>query len=594
MRTATRQDTAGFDAITVEGREYPDYPGIAEWYADLAATGSIPVCKWTRLTAERFLRMRERAESGKADYWWSPEHIVDVCSFQEKLPHVEAFTGALTLEPWQIFSDAAIWGFRRHSDGGRLVTRVSEYVPRKHGKSLRTAMRAHFVMTCEGEPGPLGFIGAATKDQASKVFDPMKKLAERSPALREHFGITATLDEIRYGCNGGVVYRMTSKAESQDGHNPHLVIMEELHAQDAGLIEVMQSALGGRSNPLLLSISTAGRTAMGIGWENWRWIQRILEGEVARDRAEHVFGLIYTIDEDDEERLHEEEVIRKANPGYPVAPRREAVKQELTDSQATPGALAEFKRTRFNIWSRAANALLRQDDWARCADKYLTRDEYLGKPGFAGADLASRNDLAATCLLFEDGPTIAAFWRYYICEGAPVFEQSPELATLYLSWADAGWLRITPGAYIDFNLIRDDLIADLERHGITRVGVDDWQANQFIADLQAEGYEPVAVKKTARNITEPTDEILARVKDQTFIHDGNPISEWCATNVVAFRDENDNILPKRDKTKPLDKIDGFDALVNANAVRLTYREERQVSVYERRGLLGADEEEKRA
>ena len=50
---------------------------------------------------------------------WSPEHVQDVCSFIERLPHVEGrwTTATIQLQPWQVFILAACYGFRQ---AGRL------------------------------------------------------------------------------------------------------------------------------------------------------------------------------------------------------------------------------------------------------------------------------------------------------------------------------------------------------------------------------------------------------------------------------------------------------------------------------------------
>src|SRR5262245_26792883 len=97
--TGLRQDVK-LPPIEVEGVEVPDYPAIAIWYAEHVVAGDILTCRMIRLAAERFLRMLERAERqqfqrGETAFWWSPDHVVDVCDFEEKLPHVEGYSGDL-------------------------------------------------------------------------------------------------------------------------------------------------------------------------------------------------------------------------------------------------------------------------------------------------------------------------------------------------------------------------------------------------------------------------------------------------------------------------------------------------------------------
>src|SRR5262245_48315058 len=83
LGTGLRQDVK-LPQIAIEGVEVPDYPGIAIWYAEQVVTGDILTCRMIRLAAERFLRMLGRAERqqfqrGETAFWWSPDHVVDVC-----------------------------------------------------------------------------------------------------------------------------------------------------------------------------------------------------------------------------------------------------------------------------------------------------------------------------------------------------------------------------------------------------------------------------------------------------------------------------------------------------------------------------------
>ncbi len=62
---ASRQALDKGATVKIEGKEYPDYVGIALRYADLIASQKYPACRYLRLGAERFLRQYEAATSGK-------------------------------------------------------------------------------------------------------------------------------------------------------------------------------------------------------------------------------------------------------------------------------------------------------------------------------------------------------------------------------------------------------------------------------------------------------------------------------------------------------------------------------------------------
>lgn len=578
---------------TAEGVEvevdFPDYAGIALWYAEMVASNKVSACLWTRLAAERFIRMVEQAESGKAPYFWSPMDVVDVCSFEERMPHVEAFEGLLELQPWQIFGNAGIWGLRRKDTGARLVRYASEWVPRKHGKSLRSATRLHYCMTCEGEVGPTGYIGAATENQANRVFAPARALVDKCENFADAFAVKTTSKFIRYETNGGLVEKLTSIGENQDGYNPHIVVMEELHAQKYDVYQVMRSAFGARKNPLFMTISTAGRRAGGLGYDVWKFMQRVLKAQ--QNNADHIFALMYTIDENDRDRLTDMDVVAKANPNLGVSVDPAIVIEYKAEAQGSPSERREFERTRFNIWSRAAGNLIDIEKWDACKNEHIRLDRFKGRKAWIGADLASRNDLAAVSILFEYKGVLVVFTRYYICEEAPAFELE-EYSAMYQEWVDDGWLTVTPGGYIDFDVIQADIEAMAEDFDVESIGFDDYQANQTVGSLEKKNLPAVTVRKNAKTYTEPTDELLARInsKKPLIVHDGNPITAWCAGNVVGHYDELGQVLPKKDKTQPHEKIDGFDSLLIANIVRMAGKEVKDnSSVYNKRGVRGVKE-----
>lgn len=557
---------------------------MARWYAERVVEDKIPTSRWTKLAARRYLDMLAKAESGRASYYFSPEHVVDVCDFVEKIPHVEGYHGYIVLEPWQIFACAAIYGFRRKASGARLVRFASIWVPRKNGKSLLAAALCLYNLTCEGEPGPSVYVSAGTEEQAWKVYGPAKAIVDRDEDFRTQFELKATRDQISCAATNGELKTIASVGEHQDGHNPSMVCAEEMHAQKADVIGVMRSSFGARRNPLFLTISSAGRRAFGVGWEEWKFCQKVLLGQIPG--SDHYFALIYTLDEDDLENPLSDIAIRKANPNFCVSVHQDIVQEALVETKKSPSARAEFLRTRLNVWARGGGNLIFPEHWQKCRVDGLKIDDFEPYKGWIGCDLASRNDLAAVGIMFEPvAGLVAVFNRYYLCEDAPIFENE-DYGAIYREWIDKGWLTITPGGMIDFNIILADVIELCNRFKIQGIGVDDYQANLFVKALEKHRVPVWVVQKNAKTLTEPTDEFLARVRSATLAHDGNPVTEWCAMNVVGDRDVHGQILPKKASKDSLDKIDGIDALIVANTLRVAPPEGEPGHPYNERGLMG--------
>ena len=56
-------------------------------------------------------------------------------------------------------------------------------------------------------------------------------------------------------------------------------------------------------------------------------------------------------------------------------------------------------------------------------------------------------------------------------------------------------------------------------------------------------------------------------------HDGNPVMDWMASNVVVSRRRDETILPIKESPMSPNKIDGIDGLINAIAPAVMARQE---------------------
>ena len=102
-----------------------------------------------------------------------------------------------------------------------------------------------------------------------------------------------------------------------DGFNPQLVVCDEMAAWrgDAGLkqYEVMKSALGARTQPMILSISTAGYENDGIYDELMKRSTSFLKGN-SKER-----GFAVYLHDRRREKWNDIEELKKANPNMGVS-----------------------------------------------------------------------------------------------------------------------------------------------------------------------------------------------------------------------------------------------------------------------------------
>jgi phage terminase large subunit-like protein len=561
-----------------------DYAGIAEKWARDVVAGRVVACKWVKLACRRHLNDLKRPR--RWGFYYDRWHGDDVCDFIEKLPHVEGqwSTATIFLDPAQIFILTTIFGWRRREDGKRRFSYVYIEMARKGAKSTLTAGVGLYCLTCEDEVGPQVIVGATTGEQAKKVFGPMQKMVRRSHDLQEAFGVTAWARSITCAANDGYVQPINAKGSTQDGHNPHMGVLDELHAhKDRGLFDVIKSAFGARSNPLMWIITTAGFNTNGVCYEQRTYLTKVLE-EVFE--ADHFFGIIFTLDDevlDEDGKVitpaddpFDEKVWIKANPMLGVTPSLKYLRDEAKDAKASPGSEGNFLTKNLNRWLNANSAWLNMERWKQCADPALSWDALKGLDCWIGGDLADKDDITALVLAAFDADDRLifkpVFWLPEAVLADPLHAEGRGPAP-YRSWHQQGHLRLTPGDWVDHNAVERLVEEWIEEYAIRRITFDQFAAAQAMAsrlnEKHGSGDDPLAeiLHKKAAAVTDPAKELEARVKggSNRLRHDGNPVMNWMASNVVVSRRRDETILPIKESQMSPNKIDGIDALINAIA-----------------------------
>lgn len=557
-----------------------DYAAIATAYARDVTKGKVPACQWVRLACERQLRDLKASRAKSYPYRFDRGEAARVCGFLEQLPHVKGPKAGqpLLLEPHQVFRWSTVFGWVEKRTGLRRFRRVYIEVPRKNGKSQELAGVGLYMLGADGEQGAEIYSGATTKDQAKIVWSTAHQQVRKTPDLRSELGIEALAHAIVQLETTSKFVAVAADDGTLDGLNPHAALIDELHAHKTrGVYDVFETAMGARAQPLLLVITTAGTNRAGICYELRTYLTKVLLGTVADDRQ---FGVIYTIDDDDD--WTDERSWIKANPNWGVSVMPEYVAQLATKAMQTPAAIPNFQTKHLNIWVNADQAWMDMRAWQRAADPTLALEDFAGQPCIIGLDLASKVDLVAAYLIFrrpiDEVFHYYGFGRFYL----PSARADEGGHGQYRGWALEGRLILTEGDVVDFQQIEDDLLADATKYQVREIPYDPWQAVQMAQNLERNGATPVELRPTVGNFSAPMKELDALVRQGRFHHDGCPAMSWMVSNVVCHVDAKDNIYPR--KERPENKIDGVVAAITALNRWLAHQDEGP-SVYEGRGIL---------
>lgn len=548
--------------------EHSAHRADVEEYAADALIGKKPANKWEIAACERYRRDLERAEAGDFPYRLDWAKADKVCSFVELMPHVKGHWAArrgvakrIQLEPWQKFNLANIFGWV-HVDTGLRRFRVAYIcVPRKNSKSTMAAGIALYMLVADGECGAEVYCGATSEKQAWEVFRPAMRMAERTPQYRQAYGVQVNARGINVARDDSRLEPVIGKPG--DGASPSCAIVDEFHEHpDEDLYDTMLTGMGSRLQALMLVITTAGSNIAGPCYALERDVQKVLEGVLVN---EELYGIVYTIDKEDDWTI--EEALIKANPNYGVSVGPDFLKSEQRYAVQSSRKQNTFKTKHLNLWVTARDAWMNMQWWQRQADTSLRREDFREDACYLALDLSSKHDITADIELYVrtvcDEEHYYVFGRYYLPEDAANDEDN-ENRHAYQGWIHDGHLIATDGNIIDYRRIEDDVIATVGQSDVREIGYDPWGATQLAQNLQEnDGYDIVAVEipQNVKHLSEPMKWVYAMTKAGRLHHDGNKVLAWMMSNVTAREDANENIYPR--KEAPENKIDGVVGLIMA-------------------------------
>ena len=539
-----------------------DYVEIALQYARDVVEGRIPACLYVRQACQRQLDDLKRAEAGWK-YRFDRERANHICRFIEKLPHIKGELArqrdTIRLEGWQCFVLTTVFGWVDEHGHRRFKTAYNE-VPRKNAKSTLTSGIGLYMLTADGEEGAEVYSAATTRDQARIVWADAKRMVDRCPGMRARFGVATSAHSI-FVEHTASSFKALSRDQggNLDGLNVHCGMLDELHAHKTrDVFDVIETATGARSQPLIWMITTAGFNRAGICYEQRAYAIKILSGAV---EDPEYFAIIYTVDSEDLEDmdrlLTDPALWAKANPNWGVSVNPEDIARKARKAREMAAAQNNFLTKHLNVWVNADTAWMDMRAWEACGDPSLSLDQFEGEPCVVTIDLASKIDIASVSITFHRDGHYYGFKRHYLPEEAAEDGRNSQ----YSGWAREGRLILTPGNVTDYGWIEDDIRELASRFQIVAVGYDPWQAQYLANRLSDDGLPMVEVRQTVANMSEPMKELEALVMSGRYHHDGDPVMTWMVSNVVAHLDAKDNIYPR--KEFPENKIDGVVAEIMA-------------------------------
>jgi phage terminase large subunit-like protein len=412
----------------------------------------------------------------------------------------------LALQKWQVDYIATLFGWKR-PDGSRRYTESLAALPRKNGKSTLAAGIILYGLVADGRTAGQFYTAAETRDQASLIYRMAARMVRQSPLLAKRLKPIDSTRTITYQSRGSFLRSIPSEAGPVHGTKPATVIFDELHTQKTrDLYDALRTGQGATPNPLFISITTAGHDRHSICFDLWNTARQVRDGT---NPNPYFLPLIYELKDTSTNGPSKTCAGCRSNRGAramrTTRPRRRAV-------LVRPGPLDHYRPVRLRN----------------------------------GVPARGRRLLPARQVLGTARASTTAGQR----------DRVP-----YLEWAQQGFLKLTPGDVVDYDVIRADINALNERYSIQDIAIDRWNAAQITTQLQGDGFNVTAFGQGYASMSPAAKEFEKLVIQGALQHGGNPLLEWMAANVAIEQDAAGNIKPS--KAKSTERIDGIVAAVMA-------------------------------
>lgn len=515
-------------------------------------------------------RLDADIQDTKGQYVYDREKAARAVDFIERFCHIPSgrIGQPFKMEPFEKAIVQAIFGFVDRETGLRKHTEALTVIGRKNGKTSLAAAVEMYMLMADGEGAPQIYNLATTGNQAELCFNACARMVRQSSAFRGK--VKKRTNDLYFAYNMGYIRPMYANADSLDGLDVHLAVLDEIHAMKTReLYDVVKQGMSARNQPLIFQITTAGFVRNSIYDAQYEYASKWLEGKVDNP---HFIAFVYELDDRDE--WDKERMWKKANPGLGTIKKVSTLREHVAKAKADPGFLPTVLTKDFNIPQNEATAWL-------TFEEAVNEEEYdfaeMGfKYGICGFDAADTIDLTAAQMLMMSPGDDRIYERsmYWIPEEAiaQYADKGKDRDVVpYRQWLARGLMRTVPGNKVDKRVLLDWLIELKEQEDLYcyAIGYDPWHMDDStLRDLKAFVGDSrcIPVRQGAITLSQPMKQIRADYAANRIVDNHNPINEWCRMNVAIKADANGNIQPFKKNLLPRNRIDGFAAELDAYTV----------------------------
>lgn len=474
---------------------------------------------------------------------------------------------------WQ-FIVGSIFGWLGPDGYRRFRTAYCE-LGKGQGKTPVAAGIGLFGITMDNEQAAEVYTAGVTRDQAAYLLEDAKKIVDASPNLRNR--LKPLTHNIAYEKTMSYMRGVSSEARTLDQKRVHMALIDEIHEHPNSLVvDKMRAGTKARRQALIFEITNSGYDKTSVCWQHHEYSEKVLEG-VRQDDS--WFAYICQLDPCDKcfaegkkvpsdtckacDDWRDEKTWIKANPNLGVSITKKYLEEQVREAVGMPSKENIVKRLNFCVWTATGvKGAIPMDKWRSCATK-LDLEELRMIPAHAGLDLGLDSDLSAFVLVFEHGEKFLLKPYFWIPQSL-LDDKSNPMRDQYRLWARDGYLRVTPGNTVDYDVVRADIcdLAGYERPDsaameiartlpegqrgaydnppldgpfyVESIRVDrTFQGAHICTQLLGDGFKVESFGQGFLSMTAPTKAILEAIKNEKIEHLDHPVLNWMASNFAV-------------------------------------------------------------
>lgn len=527
-------------------------------YINKINTHKITACKMVKLAVKRHLTDLEASKNVSYPYYFSDSYSQNAIDFFRLQVHTKGKLARQRLEPqgWQQWVLAMLYGWRRKDNNLRRFRRVYLQVARKNGKTFFASGVGLYDLV--SEQGAEVYSAATKRDQAKIAFTNAKNTVRYSPALSALIQPHAQSITFR----DGKFEALSSDSKVQDGLNPSCAIIDEYHAHKTDdLLNVIQSGMGARQQPLIFIITTAGHELSAPCHEEYERVCKMLEGYKGYENDTYL-AIIYELDKGDDVENPKNWI--KANPNLDVEGALSSAELflELKNAKQKSTGMAEFLTKRMDVWINNSDVWIDDAHWKKCLKRF-NENTLDGLRCYGGIDLSKTTDFTALTLYFmlENGKRYAKHF-FYIPE-AQIANRMRTDTYLIKKWIKDGYIKATAGEVVDYSFMLEDLKKCALKYNIQEIAYDRNLSSLIIGQL-SDNFNMIDFNQSMVYMSEPSKSWEKAICEGKII-DNNPVMRWMVSCATIKTDANDNIkVVKPEFRKTSKRIDGVITSIMAN------------------------------